>query len=249
MEKDELELLILTDDIGTGGIRGKNGMQYRLTILAYIEKVSNKLVEQKTTLVWEEEQKYHFDRKTIYAIKGIVESRDANSNIRNFIVTEIIEKNVENAQLNLILEKYNTPVIKQDDELGEFILDKRFNMFNGKVNWLGNNCDIFLSCLDNVDNYEDCLNHFKSIYSNLEEYNKKFIDAIVCQLLDTANKWNDDREEPITKEEFMNTLKISECSMDKSGYYIVYYSCGDIFDGHIISVRGDMEKGIREVCF
>lgn len=45
-------------------------------------------------------------------------------------------------------------IIKKDDELGEFVLDKRFNYIQGEVNWRGNTCDIYLKHVDDLNNYE-----------------------------------------------------------------------------------------------
>ena len=246
MEK-EFELLILTGENSPVGIRGPKGKIYKMPILAYVIEESNKLVDSTAKLSWGEELKIQFEKKTIYSIKGVAKVDLENySNPKSFTVIEVLGKGIENEQLNVVLEKYNTPVIKKDDELGEFVLDKRFNIFGGKVNWLGKSCDIYLKCVDDLNNYETCLNIFKTIYNDLESYNKKFLEFVCDKLLDRANEWNESEEKEITREEFINNLVITSCDISKNGSYSISYSCGEMFLGHIITVRGNIETGLKE---
>ena len=243
MEK-EFELLILTGENNPVGIRGPKGKIYKMPILAYVIEESNKLVDGTAKLSWSEELKIQFEKKTTYSIKGVAKV-DLENYIdpKSFTVIEVLEKGIENEQLNVVLEKYNTPIIKKDDKLGEFVLDKRFNIFEGKANWQGNSCNIYLKCVDDLNNYEICLNIFKTIYNDLESYNKKFLEFACDKLLNTANDWN---EKEITREEFINNLVITSCDISKNGSYSISYSCGEMFLGHIITVRGNVETGLKE---
>lgn len=246
MEK-EFELFILTGENSPVGIRGSKGKIYKMPILAYVIGESNKLVDSTAKLSWGEELKIQFEKKTIYRIKGIAKV-DLENYIdpKSFTVTEVLDKGVENEQLNAVLEKYNPPIIKNDDELGEFVLDKRFNIFEGKANWLGNSCNIYLKCVDDLNNYEVCLNTLKEIYNDLESYNKKFLEFACDKLLNTANDWNENNEKEITREEFINNLVITSCDISKNGSYSISYSCGEMFLGHIVTVRGNIETGLKE---
>ena len=117
---------------------------------------------------------------------------------------------------------------------------------NGKANWLGNSCNIYLKCVDDLNNYEVCLNILKEIYNDLESYNKKFLEFACDRLLNTANDWNENSEKEITREEFINNLVITSCDISKNGSYSISYSCGEMFLGHIITVRGNVETGLKD---
>lgn len=246
MEK-EFELLILTGENNPIATRGPKGKQYKMQILGYVIKESNKLVDSTAKLIWNEDLEIKFENKTIYCIKGIAKIDPENyTEPKSFNVVEILDKEVQNEQLKEVLKNYNTPIVKQDDEFGEFVLNKRFNTFEGKINWLGNQCDVSLKCVDNLENYEVCLNTLKSIYNDLESNNKKFLEFACDKLLDTANDWNEDEGKEITREEFLNNLIIKSCDIAKNGLYSINYLCKEMFLDHTITVRGNIETGLRE---
>lgn len=139
-------------------------------------------------------------------------------------------------------------IIGKDDELGEFVLDKRFNHIQGEINWLGNTCDIYLNCVDDLNSYEACLKTLKEIYNDLEAYNKKFLEFACDKLLNVANDWNENNEKEITREEFINNLVITSCEIFKDGSYLISYSCEEMFCDQVVTVSGNIETGLNDAC-
>ena len=128
----------------------------------------------------------------------------------------------------------------KSNEFGTFTLadNKYLNIYEGKIDWLGKQCDVALKCKDD-ETYEKALEHLRAIYSNLNDFNSKVVDYIVNELEDLVNDWND--EEPVSKEDFKNSLSISYIDLRENGDFSAYYDCGDVFAGHIIYVTGNVD--------
>lgn len=243
------DLLILTGETNAIGVSSDKGKQYRMPILAYVIKDTGELVEQKTTLTWSSEQNFHLEKLSIYCIKAIAktdENLESDAYQKCFTVESIISNNIENEQLLEVLQKYNALIIRHDTELGEFVLEKSFfNTFEGNVIWLGNRCDVYFNCVHDLNNYDVCLHIFKSIYATLAVFDKKVKDFACEQLLMLANEWNEDGNIVITKDDFIDKLLILSCDIFINGSYKVTYSCGEIFFGHVVEVRGNIENGLK----
>ena len=243
------EVYILTGDDNGVGTKGSTGKHYVLPIVAYVIKNTGELVKasggairDRLKINWEEEKGFQFGKQTIYLIKcrekGLVEEEET-IRPKNLTVEEILKCNAENEQLRLILEEYNQPLTYKDEQLGEFVLDKRYNRFYGQLTIQGSECKIRLD-----DDYDTCIEFLRQIDNHILEFNQRVQEFIVKQLFDTAMEWNEDG--PISQEDFMKSLSLYDLSIGKRGTFEMRYSCGDVFWGHHICVRGNVNGELRE---
>ena len=78
----------------------------------------------------------------------------------------------------------------------------------------------------------------------MEEFDRRVKDFIAEKLLNVAIEWNDDKV--ISKEEFIFKLSLYDLSIGKSGSFVLYYSCENIFWGHNICVKGNVDGELKE---
>lgn len=267
-EEQTKELLVLTGEHvgGAGGI-GDGIWSPSADILAYVDLESKEVVDKEGYLSWiaREEDKdgwiYHLEDLTIYHIKGrkiksekVLKSA-SDRFFNNFLLTEVVERNVQNPELSNILEKYLEVVTIVDKDCGTFTLERHFNWFAGMVEWMGEDCHVTLECdEENGETAEQALAQFKKIYGNLKEWDEKFRKFAAKGLVEDANEWldeeYDDEEEEkttaITEESFAERIWISEFNINEEGDYEAYYNDDDMFYGHVIIVEGSVDGEMED---
>ncbi len=267
-EEQTRELLVLTGEyVGGAGSVTKGLWSPSADILGYVDLETGETVESEGGLSWlaREEDKdgwiYHLKDLTIYHIKcRKIKPEKVMKNAQprffnNFMLTEVVEREIENPALSKLLEKYKEVVVIEDGDCGTFSLERHFNWFVGTVDWLGEDCHVTLECdEENGTTADRALVQFKNIYANLKEWDQKFRAFASEKLTELANDWQDEGYDDedgealaaITEESFAGRIVISEFSIDAEGDYEVYYDDDDMFWGHVIIVRGSVDGGMED---
>lgn len=267
-EEQTRELLVLTGEYVGGAGRVAEGLwSPSADILGYVDLETGETVESGGCLSWlaREEDKdgwiYYLKDLTIYHIKcRKIKPEKVMKNAQprffnHFMLTEVVDREVENPALSKLLEKYKEIVVIEDGECGTFTLERHFNWFAGTVDWLGEDCHVTLECdEENGTTAGRALAQFKNIYASLKEWDQKFRAFASEKLTELANDWqdegyNDEDGEAlaaIMEESFAGRIVISELSIDAEGDYEVYYDDDDMFGDHVIIVSGSVDGGMED---
>ena len=200
-EEQMRELLVLTGEyVGGAGSVAKGLWSPSADILGYVDLETGETVESEGYLSWlaREEDKdgwiYHLKDLTIYHIKcRKIKPEKVMKNAQprffnHFMLTEVVEREVENPALSKLLEKYKEVVVIEDGDCGTFTLERHFNWFAGTVDWLGEDCHVTLECdEENGTTADRALAQFKNIYANLKEWDQKFRAFASGKLTELAN--------------------------------------------------------------
>lgn len=182
-----------------------------------------------------------------------------DSSMKYLKLVEIIDTSYEDKELNEILQESMKPVFYEDDILGKMELDKGVDIFQTSIDWIESKISISFNNGDE-DSIKDYVSTAHDLYNNKADWNEKIISFAAEELLDLANDWySESREEyyeefdpdfeeedeyfkyeTITKERFMELIKIREIIAYSHGGFTVYCSDGDIFLGHSIIVSGNI---------
>lgn len=267
-EEQTRELLVLTgEDVGGAGRVAEGLWSPSAGILGYVDLETGETVESGGCLSWlaREEDKdgwiYHLKDLTIYHIKcRKIKPEKVMKNAQprffnHFMLTEVVERGVENLALSKLLDKYKEVVVIEDGDCGTFTLERHFNWFVGIVGWLGEDCHVTLECdEENGTTADRALAQFKNIYANLKEWDQKFRAFASEKLTELANDWQDEGYDDedgealaaITEESFAGRIAISEFSIDAEGDYEVCYDDDDMFGNHVIIVSGSVDGGMED---
>lgn len=270
-EEETMELLVLTGEyVGGAGSTGDGIWTPSADILAYVNLETKEVVEEEGILTWmaQEEDRdgwiYHLKDLTVYHVKcRKIKPEKVYKNaeqrfFNNFLLMQVVERDVKSDALSNILDRYREEVTIEDAQCGTFTLDRHFNWFTARLDWLGEECQVTLECdEEHGDTANQALAHFKKIYENLEEWDEKLRRFAAEKLTEDANDWQDegyddsDDENPeesegITEETFAKRIGISECSMDAEGDYEVYYNDDDMFWGHVIIIDGNVDGEMED---
>lgn len=262
--KEEKEILILTnDDSGGSAIRCGSSWAAITDFLAYIDLSSNELKKGDGRVTWllsEEENRkhsfsypYYFKEGTIYRLKvrdlidkTVPEGR-LPSFCNRFMVVEVLEENVENDELLAILAEYRKPVKVVDEILGELELNKDMEMFEGAIDWLGEEITIYLKVnIDNKASWTKAIKALRTLVEQQKQQDSEFRNFAAEHLTRLANDWRDDKETPeISKTDFADRISLSELKITSSGNFAAYYDDDDMFLCHAITVSGNIKKGLK----
>lgn len=133
------------------------------------------------------------------------------------------------------------------DSLGEFKLDRRYDWFEGQINWMGNMEDVSLKKDEDADTAEAALRTLHMLMSDVAEWDSKLRKYAAEELTELANDWRENVEDgDIRKEEFMERIGCPSFSIDNKGDFEVVYNDDDMFAGHWIVVYGTADGELTD---
>lgn len=260
--KEEKELIVLTKEAVGGAAVVGDMLRPSLEFLASVDVKTGELSREKGRLEWlirnvpgRSGWGYDFRQFGIYRIrvrKSIpVKLEPYMSKTMNncCMVLEILEKDALEPRLEEIRKQISRPVIIEEP-LGKFKLDRQFSSFEGEIEWLGEDCGVFLETDDeDGDTARKALQVLQELHKDLENWDDKFRRYAAEKLTDLANEWLAEDEEqagadPITKDAFARRLEISEVSISPDGDITVYYHDDDMFWGHVVEIDANIRDGI-----
>lgn len=257
-ETEEQEILVLRHE---GDITSKRNGFWEVAVccLAYKSLKTGELYKEECCFVFAaSEEEYdnrlipEFDEETIYHLKVRKKLPEELPKIMikrlDFLLVDVIEKDVKNPELEEILTEYKKPIIIEDDILGELIYNKTINSFEGKILWLDKNIDISLDVdKDNKSGITKAKKAIKEMFGDSKRWDTDMRTFAAVKLLDLARDWCESEEEAakITEESFAKRITIESISMTLGGLFSAYFNDNDIFAGHCIIVNGSLKKGIQ----
>ncbi len=258
MFEDEVrEYIVVTNDYSGAAV----GNTAQMSILASIDVKSDSFDPMEGKIVWEtteEELKTgaffeRFKKGTIYRIlarKSKAKPRNQYNNMLSLV--KVLEEKTADERLESVLNEYRKIVTIDDDELGEFTLDKDLEMFEGSIQKDGEKVVLYLEVdKDDQETWKTAHENMKRFISELDIRDKDMREFSAEALTELANDWledsleDDEEMQEITEADFARRIELCEISVDAEGSYTVYYSDDDMFWGHSIEVYGTFDEGIQ----
>lgn len=246
-KQEEFEMLFLTVVTVSGAMNwGDNLLRPSLSFVASVNLKTNTFAKEKGRLEWlipfakdRTGWGYDFRRMNIYHIRcrESIEPPVDKYFGQCYMVCEQINDGATDLRLEKLKAKLSKPVYIDDPEIGHLELDFEFSSFEGNIDWLGHACTVSLETdRDGGKTAKNALAHLKKIYSDREEWDKKFRDYAVGHMIDTISNQVFDGSE-ITSEILYSVLQISSLSIDPRGMITAYYSdSADMLGGHAIGI-------------
>jgi hypothetical protein len=262
-QKEDKEVLVLKSDDAGSAVKYYSSWMAQSDFLAYIDLTSNELKVGEGNINWllsdEEEREvgfespYYFKKGVIYRLKvrELIDKtvpKDRTPSYGNrLMIIEVLEEDVQNKELLDVLKEYRTPITISDKTIGEFLLNKDLAMFEGEINWLGENIAVFLEVnIDNKGSWTKAMNVLRTLYEQQKQKDLEFRTFASEQLTDLANEWREDEETAIiTPKDFTERISLCELSVSSSGNFTAYYDDDDLFHGHAVTVYGSNKKGLK----
>lgn len=244
--EEVIEIAAVTGVLGTSAGRAGNDVMGT----AFIELIAWKTLHNdepaKKEEIW---LQWLADDKEWQATKNLIEAytivklqvrRGENA----MMLVDLLDPAYEDNELERILEYAKKPVYYHDEILGEFTLEKGVKLFEKRTSWNGEECYLCFDWNEDSPIMKSALETAHTLFNEQNEWDRKVRTYAAEELVELANDWlqEDDEAEvdEITKEMFINSIKVTSISVDPDGEFTIYFSDGDMFGGHCIIVDGNI---------
>ena len=165
-----------------------------------------------------------------------------------YLVKKVIEENADCPELEAIRAEYTKDVIVEACSI-KFTLNRLLNWFEGTAEIMNGSCKVYL-CLDKDSKVkaEKASARFEELMRNLEELDYKFKVYCTKRMLDSANEWKENEDDPdITEDKFKENMGTpNEIVIHNNGKVEILYGDGFMFGGHAIQVSIDADNEIKD---
>ena len=259
---EETEITVLLKDSSNGAAVLGDWLRPSVNFLASIDNDTGEMIKEEGRLEWlikkDPDRKgwgYDFEQYGIYkllvrkCIPRKLESFESATLNNCYMIVKVLEENVQNDKL-LEYKEYLSKPVEIDTPYGKFVLDRSMSWFEGEIEVGGSEFTAFLETdEDNGETAELALKVFLKTAENFEDFDRKNKEFAADNLLDLAHEWqesDDGENEPLTREQFIEAIGVSEWTVTPYGNMTLYYYDGDIFWGHAIEINIDEDGTIED---
>ena len=259
---EETEITVLLKDSSNGAAVLGDWLRPSVNFLASIDNDTGEMIKEEGRLEWmikkDPDRKgwgYDFEQYGIYkllvrkCIPRKLESFESATLNNCYMIVKVLEENVQNDKL-LEYKEYLSKPVEIDTPYGKFVLDRSMSWFEGEIELNGLDFTAFLETdEDNGETAELALKVFLKTAENFEDFDRKNKEFAADNLLDLAHEWqesDEDENEPLTREQFIEAIGVSEWTVTPYGNMTLYYYDGDIFWGHAIEINIDEDGNIED---
>jgi len=271
------EIIVLMEDARGARSIGDNNWAAATFAMAYIDVDTNKLIEGRQRLTWfmtneecrSKEAVFSLKDEHVYRMKVRASLPHPNSFDKKImmpygdelLVVEVLERDCEDERIQAFYEEYKRPVILMTEQVGEMLLDKRYDSYEGAGVWNGEECGVSLETDEEGSvKAEGALATLKFLFEESKKWDEAARRYAAKELTELANEWYEPDEEDydedededadvepaITEEAFARRIYINEIVISSDGSFALYYGADGMFTDHGITVRGDLAEGIYD---
>ena len=241
-------LIITADEDQTCYSRTINGIQSNYwtdrTVLGHIDLTTGERYSGKDAVLWEMTPEEHdtelyknlFKGGVVYRIRAAMQKQNVVLYPIEILGVEDSEPFLEQLYAAYVEER-DRPIYLQTKMFGDLLLNKRYNCFDGEFEYEGNKIEF---SIDNSDDSSKTVSKLEAFVQDFKAHDEEMRRFAAEKLTSLANEWADEEgDEHITEEKFYSLLVPEGIDMRSNGRYIMYYTDGDIFDGHSIEISGN----------
>lgn len=247
-ESSTEEITVLLEDYKKMCRMNKDVAFPSIWFMAYIDNETGEVRQEQGILNWVipnfakdylyEFEDYDICRVLVRKCRPDVMNWAGNPYKNRFHLVQLLESNMNEPRLEAIREQYLKPVFI-DDEAGTFSLDRKYGVFEGKIDWLGASIEVSMYKDSDGDTARAALNTLHLLYADVESWNRKLRSYAAEKLTELANDWRQGDTPEITKEKFASRIALTRICIYESGNFEMGYEDNDMFYGHWVIVYGD----------
>jgi hypothetical protein len=243
---DVIEIAAVTGALGVGAGKTDKDIMWTASIelIAWKSLNSNEPVKiEEVRLKWLVDDEEWKKSKDILE-KNIVVRLQVRISGKSMMLVKILDTEYRDDDLEAILQDSMKPVFYKDELLGEFELDKSVKLFSKRISWANEEGNLYFDWHEVKNIMESSLKTAYTLFKDQNEWNNKVRIYASEELVDLANDWLQDNDEAeideITKEMFIDFMKLDSISVSPDGDFEIYFFDGDMFWGHTIIVSGNV---------
>lgn len=240
----EIAAVTGTSGIGAGKVGGDSMWTASIDLIAWKSLEANALINREELrlewLVADEEWEKSRDILNENTIVRLKVRKGENS----MMLVKVIDSSYKDEDLEVVLQESMKPVFYNDEVLGEFELEKSVKLFEKRITWAGEKGSLYFDWNDDENVMKSALAIAHTLFKDQDVWNKKIREYASEELVELANDWLQDNDEAeideITKEMFIDFMKLDTISVYPDGDFEIFFFDGDMFWGHSIIVSGNI---------
>ncbi len=134
-----------------------------------------------------------------------------------------------------MIEEYRKPV-RIENELGSFSLVRRWNWYDGTVQWCREPCSVLLNVTEGSTDCSYAMEVLRRISADDIAFDACVRRQICDQTKELLDEWY---EEEITEEEYMQRMGIPLITISEDGDIEFSFDTGELYAGHTLIVSVD----------
>jgi len=163
---------------------------------------------------------------------------------RRAIVDALLSRDEPNGDFATIAAELREPIRRMTEEFGTLEYDRERRTFDGQGEWRGRPVKVSFDAIS-LEDLERLLPVLVSLWAEQERWQTEVEAGLVDELLEGANDWAHDMDDPpMTAEQFLARLRLETVSIDDRGGFTFWFDDGDVFSGHVVEACGTLDSGI-----
>ncbi|QUH28503.1 DUF2262 domain-containing protein [Vallitalea guaymasensis] len=156
----------------------------------------------------------------------------------------ILDYNFYDSKLQPYIEDIRKDIIYNDNELGNFILNKSVDTYCCILDWCGIKAELVMETNEEIE-LVDLIEKYKERFTEQMYWNTKVKKFASKELISLKNdSWLEDDEKEMSELEFQSSMSLESLVLYTDDSYTFWYNDGDLFGGHVIIVEGNLDDGL-----
>lgn len=153
---------------------------------------------------------------------------------------EVAVFNTSDHEMEAAAAELRLPVALHTETLGMLRLDRRINIFEGEVTYLGRSVQLSIPAAQNSSEIDaGALSVAIQLVANLPHVDRAATQFAASRLTQPKNdSWLEEDENDVSEREFQQRLVLTAIEAEAEGGISLFYDDGNLFFGHPIDVRG-----------
>ena len=244
---EETDILAVTGPTGFGSERdGDEGLwRCAIGLTAWMDEYKQELHQEEVQLVAladDRLREYLHERTPRDNIISVTVRPSADG--KRFLMTDLPKPGFD-PELKALLEEQKKPDTREAKGLGTFTLNRALGWFEGTVDWLGS--EVSLTFDRSEETISAAQDTARALLDSPEDWDARLRACAAVQLLEQVNGWaeEDEEQEPLTQEEFMEQLEPEALQAGPEGTFEFWFG-GEPLWGRSVHITGDLEYGPRQ---
>ncbi len=157
--------------------------------------------------------------------------RERKDNPMSLFLVRVVKK-LKDERFEPFREEYLKPVVIENS-LGTFTLDRRYDWYEGSIDYLGKTCTVMLTVEEGSTDATAALAKLEELCADLSSVDHAARAYAADQMLENASDWC---EEELTREQFIERMDYPSITIEHDGSVGFMFDDGGMFAGHVIVV-------------
>ena len=157
--------------------------------------------------------------------------RERKDDPTSLFLVKVVKK-LKDDRFEPFRQEYLKPVVIENS-LGSFTLDRRYDWYEGEIDYLGKACSVMLNVAEGSTDASAALAKLEELCADLPSVDHAARAYAADEMLENASDWC---EEELTREEFMERMDNPCITIATDGSVGFMFDDGGMFAGHVITV-------------